>query len=197
MASATIRGHNIWREVVPGLDSIAVQFDPARLTPSEAINLLQQQLQNPQVAAAAPFKPATIPICYDSELAPDGDYIAEKMGLSSAALKIWHASQEFTVTMLGFMPGFAYLQCPESVTAIGRLSKPRQKVAAGSIGIIGNQSCIYSFSSPGGWPIIGRTPARLFDPERPQPALLAANQIVSFRAIGRAEFDHIAQDPSA
>ncbi len=184
----------MWQEVVSGLDSIAVQFDPARITPDEAIDLFRQQLQQPQAATVTQARPITIPVCYDKAFAPDRDWIAQKMGLSVEALLRWHSGQQFTVTMLGFMPGFAYLQCSEDVTEIGRLPKPRQKVVAGSIGIIGDQSCIYSFSSPGGWPIIGRTPDRLFDPDQDPPALLSANQLVSFQPISRAEFDTIAKE---
>lgn len=188
-ASGAIRGQIMWQEIVAGLDSIAVQFDPALLTPNEAAELFHRQLQQPESAEAMQMAPVTIPVCYDADLAPDRDWIAGKLGLSVAALVEWHSGLQFTVTMLGFMPGFAYLQCREDVPDIGRLQKPRQKVDAGSIGLIGDQSCIYSFSSPGGWPIIGRTPYRLFDPRAASPALLSANQSVSFRPIGRAEFD--------
>lgn len=187
----------MWQEVVPGLDSIAVQFDPARITPHEAIDLFRQQLQQPRTAMAAQTAPIAIPVCYDEAFAPDRDWIAQKMGLTVKALLQWHSHKQFKVTMLGFMPGFAYLQCSEDIVEIGRLPKPRQKVAAGSIGFIGDQSCIYSFASPGGWPIIGRTPVQTFDPDQDQPALLSANQLVSFQPISRAEFDSIAKDPSA
>ncbi len=187
----------MWQEVVSGLDSIAVQFDPARIAPQEAIDLFRQQLQQPQTATATQTAPITIPVCYDEAFALDRNWIAEKMGLSVEALLQWHSRQQFTVTMLGFMPGFTYLQCSEDIVEIGRLPKPRQKVAAGSIGIIGDQSCIYSFSSPGGWPIIGRTPIQTFDPGQDQPALLSANQLVSYQPISRAEFDIIAKGPSA
>ena len=92
--------------------------------------------------------------------------------------------------MLGFMPGFAYLESVEDSPTIGRLANPRQLVSAGSIGIIGRQSCIYSFDSPGGWPIIGRTPLRLFEPAKKQPALLSAGQTIRFEAISKEAFDH-------
>ncbi len=191
-ASAVIRSQKTWQEVVPGLDSIAVQFDPAQTTPKQAIDLLHKQLLRPTAAAEAQTDPITIPVCYDEIFAPDRDWIAGKMGISTEALMEWHSSLQFTVTMLGFMPGFAYLQCCDDIVEFGRLSKPRQNIAAGSIGIIGDQSCIYSFNSPGGWPIIGRTPIQLFDPGKDQPALLSANQLLSFRPISRVEFDNLA-----
>jgi len=93
--------------------------------------------------------------------------------------------------MLGFMPGFAYLICENYVPDIGRLAQPRQKVPAGSVGVIGNQTCLYSFDSPGGWPIIGRIPIKLFDPASDRPALLTAGQPVSFTPIDRKLFEDI------
>ncbi|QTD55933.1 5-oxoprolinase subunit B family protein [Parasphingorhabdus cellanae] len=192
--SAAIREQKIWQEVVSGLDSIAVQFDPVRITPNEATDLFREQLSRLQTDAVMQTAPVTIPVCYDEIFAPDRHWIAKKMGLTVEALVEWHSGLEFTVAMLGFMPGFAYLRCCENITDIGRLTKPRQKVEAGSIGIIGNQSCIYSFSSPGGWPVIGRTPVKLFDPAKDQPALLAADQIVSFTRISKAEFDATARE---
>jgi len=129
-------------------------------------------------------------VCYEGELAPDRAYVAEKLGIADQSLPVWHASRLQRVAMLGFMPGFAYLESDEPCPAIGRLASPRQLVKAGSIGIIGRQSCIYSFDSPGGWPIIGRTPLRLFDPAQQQPALLSAGQSVRFESISRETFDN-------
>ncbi|WP_162559037.1 allophanate hydrolase subunit 1 [Sphingorhabdus sp. EL138] len=193
-ASSALRQQTMWREIVPGLESVAVQFDPAQITPDKASDLLREQLLQPLAAAVPQMEPITVPVCYDKIFAPDQEWIADKLGMSPATLIAWHNNLSFTVTMLGFMPGFAYLRCQEEIAKIGRLPKPRQKVGAGSIGIIGDQSCIYSFSSPGGWPIIGRTPVHLFRPENNQPALLSANQVVSFRSIDKAEFEKIAEE---
>ncbi|HEY9090274.1 allophanate hydrolase subunit 1 [Parasphingorhabdus sp.] len=193
-ASTAIQGQSMWQEVVSGIDNIAVQFDPAQLKPNEAIKLFRSQLQGVTHNKPLQISPVTIPVCYDEDFAPDAKWIAEKLGISVTALIKWHSGMRFTVTMLGFMPGFTYLQCSDDITEIGRLPKPRQKVAAGSVGIIGDQSCIYSFSSPGGWPIIGRTPLPLFDPAKDKPALLSTNQSVSFRPIERAEYDAIARE---
>ena len=178
-----------WTEIVPGIDSIAVQFDPALISPDEAAKMASDQLNNLTVVAAGSRPTVTVPVCYEPEFAPDADYIADRLGITAKALPSWHASQMHHVSMLGFMPGFAYLESSEDSLAIGRLDSPRQLVAAGSIGIIGRQSCIYSFDSPGGWPIIGRTPLHLFDPTRDQPALLSAGQNIRFEPISKKAFD--------
>jgi inhibitor of KinA len=189
-----LRKNSAWQEVVLGLDSIAVQFDPVHITPEQATDLFREQMLAPFNGATEKPQPIIVPVCYEDSFSPDRDWIAEKLGLSVEALIEWHSNLEFTVTMLGFMPGFAYLQCTEAVSDIGRLATPRQKVDAGSIGLIGDQSCIYSFTSPGGWPIIGRTPLKLFDTGKHPPALLSANQIVSFQPISKAEFDTLAAE---
>ncbi|PIX65965.1 MAG: hypothetical protein COZ43_08165 [Sphingomonadales bacterium CG_4_10_14_3_um_filter_58_15] len=180
---------NHWTEIVPGLNSIAVQFDPVEMSPDEAATIVRDQLGGAALASEPSPIMTTIPVCYHKELAPDLDYAASKLGIKADALPSWHQSHTQTVAMLGFMPGFAYLESPEPCPTIGRLAKPRQLVKAGSIGIIGQQSCVYSFDSPGGWPIIGRTPLRLFDPEKAEPALLSAGQAVRFESISREEFE--------
>ena len=187
--AALAAGHH-WTEIVPGLAGIAVQFDPARISPDDAGQLLSDQLGQVSARQMGSEDLIIIPVCYDRNLAPDHQYVAEKLGVASDSLSSWHTAHIHHVAMLGFMPGFAYLESSEDVADIGRLASPRQLVKAGSIGIIGRQSCIYSFDSPGGWPIIGRTPLRLFDPAKAQPALLSAGQAVRFESISRETFDN-------
>ncbi|ASK88051.1 5-oxoprolinase subunit B family protein [Sphingorhabdus sp. SMR4y] len=186
-----------WTETVPGLDSIAIQFDPARLAPDQAAHIALDQLSELKRAPDTASSTTVIPVCYDAAFGPDRDYVAEKLGIPAAALPSWHSAQMQRVAMLGFMPGFAYLESMENCGNIGRLANPRQSVAAGSIGIIGRQSCIYSFDSPGGWPIIGRTPLSLFDPARDQPALLSAGDKLRFEAISKTTFDNWPREPAA
>lgn len=189
-AQAAFSASHHWTEIVPGLTSIAVQFDPALVSPDDAASMVRDQLDSAAPVAAASHIVVTIPVCYEGELAPDREFVAKKLGIAAEALPAWHASRPQRVTMLGFMPGFAYLESTEPCPIIGRLASPRQLVKAGSIGIIGQQSCIYSFDSPGGWPIIGRTPLRLFDPARKQSALLSAGQTMRFESISQEAFDN-------
>ncbi|ATW05176.1 carboxyltransferase domain-containing protein [Sphingorhabdus sp. YGSMI21] len=181
-------GH--WTEIVPGIDSIAAQFDPALLSPAEAVRIASERMERLAPMASESPSAVKIPVCYDLAFAPDREFVAGKIGIDADILPAWHAARTQRVAMLGFMPGFAYLQSIEECDTIGRLATPRQSVAAGSIGIIGRQSCIYSFDSPGGWPIIGRTPLRLFDPARTKPALLSAGATVCFEPISKDMFDN-------
>ena len=189
-AQMAFAANHHWTEIVPALGSIAVQFDPAVVSPEEAANIVRDQLDHARSTSDTSQSTINIPVCYDRKLAPDLDHVADRLGIAPETLPSWHTSRAQYVAMLGFMPGFAYLDSEEECPAIGRLSSPRQLVKAGSVGIIGRQSCIYSFDSPGGWPIIGRTPLRLFDPAKEQPALLSPGQTVRFESISLAEFEN-------
>jgi inhibitor of KinA len=90
--------------------------------------------------------------------------------------------------MIGFMPGFPYMgELPEALIT-SRLKTPRLSVPAGSVAIAQRQTGIYPMESPGGWQIIGRTPVKLFNPEREPPALLQMGNLVQFFPIGEKEF---------
>lgn len=109
---------------------------------------------------------------YGGNAGPDLPALAERAGLDEAAYIARHAALEFTVAFLGFQPGFPYMRgLPESLHAPRRAS-PRVRVAAGSVAVGGAYAGIYPASGPGGWQIIGRTAANLFDPQREVPALL-------------------------
>lgn len=190
----TLTAGEQWTEIVPGLDSIAVQFDPALISPDDAAESLRDRLAGKPPRLKESENIVVIPVCYQDNLAPDMKYVAEKLGIPPISVPSWHTAQAHRVAMLGFMPGFAYLESSEEIADIGRLASPRQLVKAGSIGLIGRQSCIYSFDSPGGWPIIGRTPLRLFDPAKSRPALLSAGDTVRFQSISRHAFDRLQQD---
>lgn len=189
--SEKMRSEGTWTEVVGGMKSIAVQFDPAKLTPSKAAALLQKQCAAVPSTSTREFTEIQIPVCYHSDFALDSGWIAERLQIEEDDIPEWHSGLSFTVTMLGFMPGFGYLQTDSDIPEFGRLPKPRQNVAAGSIGIIGDQSCIYSFSSPGGWPIIGRTSTTLFNANNRDPSLLFPGQTVRFLPITISEFEDL------
>jgi KipI family sensor histidine kinase inhibitor len=132
-----------------------------------------------------------IPVCYGGEFGPDLDSIAERAGLPPTAVIALHSGADYRVHAIGFAPGFAYLGgLPEKIHA-PRRPTPRPKVAAGTVGIGGAQTGVYPLETPGGWNLVGRTPLRMFDAARPEPALLRAGDRVKFRAISPVEFFEI------
>ncbi|WP_134091516.1 5-oxoprolinase subunit PxpB [Olivibacter sp. XZL3] len=136
-------------------------------------------------------KTIRLPVCYEGKLAPDLNYVASYHNISPAEVIRLHSSVPYKVYMIGFVPGFAYLGGMNSLLETPRKAVPRKKVPAGSVGIAGAQTGIYPFPIPGGWQIIGCSPLRLFDIERPSPALLSAGDEIMFEVIDLEEFEAI------
>jgi inhibitor of KinA len=134
-----------------------------------------------------------VPVCYDEAFAPDLGRISRHAGLTAPQVVDLHWKSKYHVRCIGFTPGFPYLSGLPEILATPRHSAPRKEIAAGSVAIAGTQAGIYPIRSPGGWNVIGRTPLRLFNPEKDPPALLRAGDRVRFRAITRKEFEAVKQ----
>jgi allophanate hydrolase len=117
--------------------------------------------------------------------APDLEHLAASNELSPAAFLEKVTQSELVVDMLGFTPGFAYVEGLDPVLKAERLAVPRQRVAAGSVGLLQGQLGLYGLSGPGGWPIIGRLTNRLFDPHRERPFLLTESMRIRLNLLGR------------
>jgi KipI family sensor histidine kinase inhibitor len=119
-----------------------------------------------------------LPISYDG---PDLELVASTAGLSVDEVVALHSGAEYTVAFCGFAPGFGYLVGLPEPLQQARLENPRTRVPAGSVGIAGEFTGAYPTASPGGWRLIGRTTAILFDAKRSSgPALLAPGDHVRF-----------------
>jgi inhibitor of KinA len=181
-------------DVVPGYASVMVGFDPLTTCAQE----IRQQIglalalatAPPGAAAGAASLPTLvqIPVFYDPEVAPDLEALAAEKGLPVAALIERHSRPTYRCHLLGFRPGFPFLGGLDPQLASARLATPRVRVAAGSVAIGGRQTGIYPLAGPGGWRIVGRTPATLFDPGRARPFLVAAGDRVKLTPIDRAAF---------
>lgn len=171
-----------WLEVVPGLDSVVVQFDAAHQDGAAATELLQRLLAKSDVQRAAVPEELNIPVDYGGAAGPDLAAVCGELQLSLQAFVELHTSRSFEVDMLGFTPGFAYVGGFDEAANVSRLSEPRQFVAAGSVGIAAGRTGIYGLAGPGGWPIIGRTVIPMFDPAAEDPFRLRAGMRVRFVA---------------
>ena len=191
------------RDLVPAYASLALVLDPDyfdRYLPGTDTLLVARQWVEAAWQAPLPndsggVRTVEIPVCYEGAFAPDLEVLAEQSRMSAAAVVDAHVRQLYRVYMLGFLPGFAYMGMVDACIAAPRLARPRERVPAGSVGIAGQQTGIYPLESPGGWKLIGRTPWRLFDPQRPEPVLLRPGDRVRFRAISADEFHQIEQTP--
>lgn len=129
-----------------------------------------------------------IPVCYGGEFGPDLEFVAQHNKLSPEEVIEIHAGGQYLVYMIGFAPGFPYLGGMSEKIATPRRQSPRTSIPAGSVGIAGMQTGAYPISTPGGWQLIGRTPAELFRPWENPPSLLNAGDTVKFYPISYEEY---------
>ena len=180
-------------DLVPAFASITVHYDAALVGGNRPYDTLvaslEERLADDLDDALPPARVIEIPVCYGGDLGPDLDDVARAHGISSEDVVRIHASGDYLVYMVGFMPGFAYLGGLSPQIATPRRSTPRTAVPTGSVGIGGQQTGVYPCVSPGGWNLIGRTPRAVFDANRAEPSLLATGDRVRFQPITRAEYD--------
>jgi len=130
-----------------------------------------------------------VPVVYDG---PDLEEAAAALGTDPAGLVARHTARPWTAAFAGFAPGFAY--CVQDAPVAGgrparawdvpRRASPRTSVPAGSVALAGPFSGVYPRRAPGGWQLLGRTRARMWDVERDPPALLPPGARVRFVDVG-------------
>lgn len=180
-----IRGVTEW---VGGYTVVTVYYQPWTISYNALCAALSQRLQPRDLAEALPERVVEIPVCYGGEFGPDLEEAAHCCGLSAAEMIQRHTEPFYPVYFLGFLPGFAYLGGLPLGLAVPRRAVPRLAVPAGVVGIAGEQTGVYPLETPGGWQIIGRTPVKLFDPEREPPSLLTLGDRVKFVSISADQF---------
>jgi len=164
-------------EVVPTYTTVGVWYDPIRRPYADLVEQLSHLRVPQQADSDAKGRDWTIPTRYDG---PDLGEVANRLGTTPAQVIERHASRTYSVYLLGFVPGFAFLGELDPALVLPRRDTPRRRVPAGSVAIAGAQTGIYPLSTPGGWHLIGRTKLRLFDPSREPAALLDVGDRVRF-----------------
>jgi KipI family sensor histidine kinase inhibitor len=177
------------RRAVPGHASVLVPFDPEVAAEPEIRAAVAAALGDPGTAADAVADAVAangilheIPVAYGGADGPDLAAVAAATGLGERDVVRLHAGAEHRVLVLGFVPGFAYLGGLPAALELPRRAEPRIRVPAGSVAIAGRQTGIYPFATPGGWHVIGRTEAWLWDPAADPPARFAPGDRVRFVA---------------
>jgi KipI family sensor histidine kinase inhibitor len=178
--------------VVPGLSSLLVRYDPDQTDGSALSDRLHALVGGPPPVAVA-GRARSIPVRYDGA---DLAETARLVGIEVDEYVGRHASLELTVLFLGFAPGFPYLGELPADLEVSRLATPRTSTPAGSVAVAGRLTGVYTTDSPGGWRVIGRTPIRLFDPDREPPAYLAPGDRVRFRAVSADELSRLDPMPA-
>lgn len=170
-------------DIVPASRTILIKLAAPRYqipTAQRLSKLHLKELDNSE--ASAPQQPdVTIDVVYDGM---DLEEVAKLTGLAPDEVIAAHTGSLWRVAFGGFTPGFAYLVGGDERLQVPRRSEPRTRVPAGSVALAGEFAGVYPRETPGGWQLIGRTDATLWDLEREQPALLIPGMHVQFRAIG-------------
>lgn len=180
-------------EWVPSYAAVTVFYKPHVIRYAPLCEKLRALVKGLDKQAPTRVTMYTLPVRYSEDLGPDLAYVAERAGLTTRDVIDRHCANTYLVYMLGFAPGFAYLGGLDPRIAAPRLDKPRARVSAGSVGIAGDQCCIYPIETPGGWRVIGRTPVRVYDPARNPAVLLKAGDRVRFRPVDEQKFLEIEQ----
>ena len=185
------RIHGI-KELVQTYTSVMVHYDPLLIGYDALLKKLKKVLDSVDLSLGADHKIIMdIPVCYGGIYGPDMQTVCEHTGLSEEEVIRLHSEPDYQIYMMGFMPGFVYLGGMNPRLETPRLSSPRPRLEAGSVGIAAKQTGMYPLASPGGWQIIGRTPIKPYDPDREKPILYESGEYLRFVPITPERFEEI------
>ncbi len=184
-----LRSDDQWTAVVAGIDSVVVRFDPLALDADTARQSIEECMGEIGESLAVATDVLEIPVVYGDEFGPDLDELCQQTGMTKDEFIDLHTGRDYPVDMIGFTPGFAFVGGLDDRLRVPRREQPRQRVAAGSVGIADGRTGLYGIASPGGWTLVGRTPLRLFDPDAANPFVIRAGMRVRFKAVSADEFN--------
>lgn len=163
-------------DVVPAEETVLVLCDRSQWT------AVGERLRHvvPVAAPDGAAPPVVVDVAYDGD---DLEEVAATIGVTVDEVIERHTAARYTVAFCGFSPGFAYLRGLDPMLHLPRRDSPRRRVPAGAVAIAAGYSAVYPSPSPGGWHLLGRTDARLWDPGAAEPAVLRPGRIVRFRSV--------------
>jgi KipI family sensor histidine kinase inhibitor len=165
-------------ERIPGARTVLVRFDPLRVSAADLAAVLSAtEIDTAHLPGTGEV---TVPVRYDGE---DLDEAASLLGVSAEELANRHLAADWRVAFSGFAPGFGYVVSSDPLFDVPRRSSPRTRVPAGSVALAGQFTGVYPRESPGGWQLIGRTDAVMWDIDRDPPALLSPGTTVRFEQV--------------
>jgi KipI family sensor histidine kinase inhibitor len=177
--------------VIPAYRNLSLIYDPLVTSPEKLLSLLLELEARLHEVKIPDARIVEIPVLYGGEFGPDIEVVAEHNGLTAEQVVAIHAGTDYPIYMIGFTPGFCYLGGLDKLIHTPRRKTPRTLLPGGSVGIAEAQTGMYPVDSPGGWQIIGRTPLRLFAPERSNPFLYEAGDRIRFIPVTNQEYERI------
>ena len=181
------------KEMLPTYRSLLFIYDPGVTNPDILCKRIEKFNNTLEKMEIDPFKVVEIPVCYANKFGPDMENVQKAHGLTTEEVIFLHSKPEYLIYMVGFTPGFAFLGGLDEKLHTPRLTTPRMLVPEGSVGIANNQTGMYPIASPGGWQLIGKTPLKLFAPDRANPFLYKAGDKIKFKPISQTEYDLLEQ----
>ena len=170
----------------PSYNKLIINFELGEIKSKEIIEFIKGSDYS-KTTLSEKNKIVEIPICYDEEFALDIKRLEEKTKLSFKEIVNEHLNTDFFVYMIGFVPGQPFLGDLNKNLYHDRLDTPRVKINKGSVGIVEKFCTIYTFESPGGWNIIGKTPLDLFNINKKNTSVLSPGDTVKFKSITKKD----------
>ena len=170
----------------PSYNKLIINFELGEIKSKEIIEFIKGSDYS-KTTLSEKNKVVEIPICYDEEFALDIKRLEEKTKLSFKEIVNEHLNTDFFVYMIGFVPGQPFLGDINKNLYHDRLDTPRVKIKKGSVGIVEKFCTIYTFESPGGWNIIGKTPLDLFNINKKNTSMLSPGDTVKFKSITKKD----------
>ena len=171
----------------PSYNKLIINFELGQIKSKDIIEFIKSSDYS-KINLPENNKIVEIPICYDEEFALDIKRLEQKTKLNFKEIVSKHLETNFFVYMIGFVPGQPFLGDLSESLYHDRLDTPRIRINKGSVGIVEKFCTIYTFESPGGWNIIGRTPFELFNINKTNTSILSPGDTVKFKPISKKEF---------
>ena len=173
--------------IIPSYNKLIITFNLNQIN----FNDLKKKILNLEIDYTE--KPITkkikIPICCDNEYGLDIERLKNKLNMSKKEIITLFLNKTYYCYMTGFIAGMPFLGNINKSIRLNRLETPRVKVPQGSVGLTEQFCNIYTFESPGGWNIVGRTPTKIFDPNNLNtPNLISPGDEVIFYEINKIKY---------
>ena len=174
--------------ITPSYNKLVISFD-LKLT---SYAKLKKQVENLELKKKNNSKNnlIKIPVCCAGEFALDIKRLQKLLKINEEKIYETFFSKNYYCYMTGFIAGMPFLGDMDKSLFAKRLETPRVKVPKNSIGITEQFCNIYTFESPGGWNIIGKTPVDIFDNKKnTEPNLINPGDTISFYSISKLEYE--------
>ncbi|MFF3332821.1 allophanate hydrolase subunit 1 [Streptomyces sp. NPDC002888] len=185
--------------VVPTYDALLVEFDCTGTDHATLKRVLHHEAARigPDPAPATPPRRFRVPVVYGGHHGPDLPEVAAQLGLTEGEVVALHSGSDLTVRCLGAPAGAPMMDGPAFPGPVPRLASPRTRVDPGSVAVAGRQAVICPMPSPGGWPLLGRTPVRVLDPHSDPITAYRPGDTFRFVPIAPHQWDDYADLPLA